>query len=173
MSSTNRKEPREVRDFQDRDENTRRLEERLAQLRPMYDMMYRDPLHFDENEIPYGWEYQWVRSSIYDVPDNSRMIEAQKRGWTVVPPERHPERCYVSHTGDKQKFIFHKGLIVMERPKEIGDMERKKQADYNRRIESGMPGLNNVLGEAGPTIQLTRYVNDVSWGPKPPASFGH
>jgi|GEM_PF-6232081 hypothetical protein len=164
---------RENREIEDRSAEIRRLEERLAELRPKYNMMYRDPLNFDENEIPYGWEYHWFRSTIYDVPDRSRMVEAQQRGWTIVPPERHPDRCFADYDGTIQKVISHKGLVCMERPKEIGDAERKKQSEYNKVRESSMPGLHNVLGEAPGAIPLKSYVNEVNWGPEPPASFGY
>lgn len=150
----------EEKKIKSRTEEARRLEERLAELRPVMNMTYADPLYVDPDKIPPGWEYYWVRESILGEADLGRTVEMKKKGWTPVPASRHPEMCFDDFLGRQSHlkgYIFHKGLVLFERPKEIGDKERKKQQEYNAKILQSMPGTENFMSD--PTIPA-RFTQD-------------
>lgn len=132
-------------------DETRRLEERIAQLRPVLNMTYKDPLYIPPEIIPPGWEYYWVRESIRGVIDEGRIVEMKRKGWTPVPADRHPEMAFDDYlargTSHLNGFIYHKGLILFERPKEIGDEERRAISNFNNRIVNSLPGIDNLMGD--------------------------
>jgi hypothetical protein len=131
-------------------EESRRLEERLNELRPVMHMMHQDALHIPQESIPYGWEYFWVRESTLGDPDLGRTTEMKKKGWTPVPAHRHPEMSYddfLSRQLHLKGFIFHKGLVLFERPKEIGDREREALEKYNEKIMGSMQGTEHFMNE--------------------------
>jgi hypothetical protein len=129
---------------------SRIIEERLSQLRDGLNMNWVDPLYIDPEKIPGGFEYRWIRESTYDQPDTSRIVEMKRKGWTPVPAERHPEMVpedFLGRTTHLKGFIFHKGLILFERPKEVGALEQKAMSQYNAKIMKSMPGLDNFMGD--------------------------
>jgi len=134
-------------------EDSRRLELRVNELRPVMNMSYKDPLYIDPELVPDGWEYFWVRESVLGEPDFGRTVEMKRKGWTPVPADRHPEMTFDDFLGRMSHlkgYIFHKGLVLFERPKEFGDMERKAIQQHNEQILRSMPGTENFMAE--PTI---------------------
>lgn len=83
--------------------------------------------------IPHGWVYKWVAHSVYksgDVPLSNKLAEAsQEGGWDPVPINRHPELVSFDPMGRDhhlREFIYKDGLILCERPKEIDDLENRR-----------------------------------------------
>lgn len=141
--------------------NSRIQESRVAddsrdsEIRALLNMEYLDPLHIPEDKIPEGKEYYWVRKSVNGEEDPHRMIEMARKGWTPVPADRHPEmqlQDFFGTLAHMKGYIVHKGLILCERPKEYGDIERRKREKRNYEILTSMPGTENFMGE--PTIPV-------------------
>lgn len=84
----------------------------------MYDEFYIDP-----RKVPEGWDYNWKRESIAGMTDEQHMIEMRSGGWEPVDTRRHPDMMPIGHTGAIRK----KGMILMERPKEITDMAKERE----------------------------------------------
>lgn len=135
-----------------REENLRESESRYAAARQYLENEWHDPLHFAPHEIPDGMVYQWLRESTLDVPDNSRIVECRRKGWSAVPPERHPDRVFEGFLGRQSHmkgYIHHKGLILFERPKELDDLEKSKFARQNALSVSSLQGTEDFVNNGG------------------------
>lgn len=154
-------------------QETRRAEERMAELNPVMNMTYDDPLYIPENLIPPGWTYYWVRESIRagGEPDTGRVIEMRRKGWSPVPADRHPELQFEDFFGRDSHlrgYIFQKGLILCERPTAMNEIEMKKYQDHSMRVTGSMPGLENFLDQSG----IPAKMGNKTWLTKA-ASFGN
>lgn len=160
---TDRKKERETMDDRNRSGESRDSERRDNFKRAIMNMSYADPLYIDPERIPAGMVYRWIRESIRDLPDDARLAEMSKKGWTPVPADRHPERAFSDFFGRLERmhnYIYHKGLILFERPKELDDLEQKMASDRNAKIMNSIPGVENLMGE--PTMPLTRKTYETS-----------
>ncbi len=129
-------------------------------LRPLLTMEQQGKLYVNPDVIPKDVDYYWVRISIMDKPDTSRMVEMKRKGWTPVPSERHPDLVFTDFFGALDRYqgvIYSDGLLLCERPKQYGKAERHMQekANYERMVS--MPGTENFLGE--PNIP-SRFTGD-------------
>lgn len=70
---------------------------------------------------PEGWAYEWKRHSIVNQEDRTHMTSLRHKGWEPVSTSRHPE---MMPEGSGNEPIMRKGMILMERPKEISDEVR-------------------------------------------------
>lgn len=75
---------------------------------------------------PDGWSYEWKVKTVYNQEDPGRMMGYRRTGWSEVPVKRHPE---MMPQGYKGLAIERKGMVLMERPREITDRfkERDRQ----------------------------------------------
>jgi hypothetical protein len=145
----------EKKEAQNRDSELRVSTERNKQLNRVMNMEYYSPLWVDPDLIPLGMEYRWIRESVLGQPDLSRSIEMRRAGWTPVPASRHPDMCFDDFLGRQthlKGFIFHKGLVLFERERKIGDAEKEYWAELNRKRVTSLPGRETELGE--PIIPL-------------------
>lgn len=71
---------------------------------------------------PDGWTYEWKRKEVMGKEDHTYQTQLLRKGWEPVPAERHPE---MMPAGMKDGSIERKGLVLMERPKEITDEARE------------------------------------------------
>jgi hypothetical protein len=147
---TNRKQERKEREISNRFEETRAMEERSTEERPVMNMGYYDPLHVEKADIPPGMEYGWIRVSCYDKPDNKRMVETRRRGWVPVPSTRHPDMVFkdlFGRSGHLDGYIEYSGLILCERRAELGMKEREETARNNLKRVLSLQGIDNLQGE--------------------------
>jgi hypothetical protein len=145
-----RKKDIDSREIKSRASESRSFESREAARRVIMNMEYEDPLHIPREIIPDDVDYFWVRESILGEPDTNRMVEMKRKGWTPVPADRHPDMVFDDFFGrltHVKGFIFQKGLILCERPKYLGQEERKRIEQRNYQIMQSMPGTENFLGE--------------------------
>jgi len=84
-----------------------------------------DDFWVDANSIPDGWTYEWKRFTVFGQEDPSYQVALRRSGWEPVPASRHPEMMPIGHAGDD--IILRKGMMLMERPKEITDEIRLKE----------------------------------------------
>ena len=80
-----------------------------------------DEFEIDLSEIPDGWEYEWKAKYVLGQEQSSQMLAYRRAGWEEVPTSRHPS--YMPLNTDLP-FIERKGMVLMERPKEISDEAR-------------------------------------------------
>jgi len=80
-----------------------------------------DEFYIDPSSIPPGWDYEWKRKTVLGAEDPAYQVALARSGWEVVPASRHPEMM-----PDKGGYtaIERKGMVLMERPKEITDEMR-------------------------------------------------
>lgn len=127
-------------------------------------MEFQDRFYIPPEQIPDGVEYYWVRDSVFGEPDEHRIIEMQRKGWTFVPASRHPDRADAAvpwrPKTDKSNFIFEGGLVLCERPKEYGRIERETINNFNYKIMQSIPGEENLMNN--PMFPGRIYQNDTS-----------
>ena len=83
-----------------------------------------DDFWVDTSSIPDGWTYEWKRFTVVGMEDPSYQVGLRRSGWEPVPASRHPEMMPMGYDGDD--IILRKGMMLMERPKEITDEIRLK-----------------------------------------------
>ncbi len=154
---------------------SRSLEERNKILRSIMNSEFSSPYAFEEHEIPEGFVYNWFRHTCTGKEDLTRIPAMQKKGWMVVPPERHPDRAQKDPSGKAdltQGCINVGGQILFEREKEFCDLEAQVLAKLNYEQLIQMPSVDN--GCAAIPFQSRGYTSiRASYDSKPMAnSFG-
>jgi hypothetical protein len=104
--------------------------ERRERIRQFLKGHHRDKLYFPTEDIPSDMDYRWIREDCRGRHDLSRIALMTKKGWTPVPFDRHPHFLADStwvfkDTASKPDVIRIDGLILCERPKEFGEIERE------------------------------------------------
>lgn len=74
---------------------------------------------------PDGWEYMWRTKSVMNEPQISHMNNLLRNGWSEVPASRHPEFLPYGTT-DSRTSIEHRGMVLMECPKDLVDDARRR-----------------------------------------------
>lgn len=115
----------------------RRFEMRDADIRTALKDGFSDPLDIPIDMKNPDLDYHWVRDMFVGHVDNARMSQMQKRGWEPVSAERHPELMPLEVPGRESPvgtFVNHRGLILCDRPKQWGVIER--ELEYKASYES-------------------------------------
>ena len=106
----------ELRDDDPRSAAKRRAAEIIGHLGDMD--AGTDDFYFPPDQIPDGWTYEWKRKLVYNAEDPAYQVALARTGWEPVPARRHPEMMPVAWKGET---IERKGMVLMQRPKEITD----------------------------------------------------
>jgi hypothetical protein len=141
-------------------EDSREASTRRHEIRERLKMSYFGPMDIDPRDVPEGKEYRVVRIDIFDKPDNGRLPEMSRQGWEVVPASRHPSMVFLDPLGrnsNTKNYIYHKGGILCERDKDLGEIQYKALEERNLNDLLNMPGTENFLGE--PSIPGTNSGN--------------
>jgi len=120
-----------------------------------------DDFYIDQNSVPDGWSYEWKTKSVMGQENPAYQVSLARTGWEPVPAERHPS--YMPDGGN-YKTIERKGMILMERPKELTDeaksIEYKKARNQIRQKEQqlnsapeGQFGRNN---KDAPLVKISK-----------------
>jgi hypothetical protein len=144
-------------------ESTRRTQERQNVDRPKQKMFFQNIDDIDPRSIPAGMEYYRARVQIGEHDDTGRLPDMMRKGWTLVPADRHPEMAFSDPLGrltTYKGYIYHKGGILCERPIELGKQEYDRLHDRNMSDLLNMPGTDNFLGEPSipGAVQYQTYV---------------
>jgi hypothetical protein len=112
-----------------REDPRTRAARRAAELREHRGSMDEgtDEFYIPRDIIPDGWDYEWKRKTLLGSEDPAYQVQVARNGWEPVPADRHPEM--MPSTGN-YTVIERKGMLLMERPKEITDEVRN--ADLRR-----------------------------------------
>jgi len=132
-------------------QETRNATTRDAQVRELLSMDFQDELYIPPDKIPPDVEYAWARESIFGQPDLARIPYLSRKGWDPVPAERHPE--FVTYQDSRtpthvKGYIYRRGLVLVERKKEYGAIESKKQDELNMRTMMSVPGLEQYMHDS-------------------------
>ena len=77
-----------------------------------------DEFYIPVAQVPDGWSYEWKRKLVYGAEDPAYQVALARTGWEAVPARRHPEMMPANWKGET---IERKGMILMQRPREITD----------------------------------------------------
>ena len=133
----------------------RNFEMRDSDIRAALKMSFADPLHIPKEKIPEGWVYHWGRDSYRNEPDPARIPSLQQRFWETVPASRHPEMVFGrldDRTRHLEDCITIKGLVLLERPERVSQIEREMEQEASYASMINTPA-NEVL-ESGETRRM-------------------
>lgn len=106
-----------------RDDDPRvRAARRAAEIRGHIGSVDEGIDEFAAPPAPEGWTYEWKRYSIVNQEDRTHQTHLRRLGWEPVSASRHPEMM-PENSGSEP--IMRKGMILMERPKEITEEVRE------------------------------------------------
>lgn len=137
-----------------RAQTTRNTQSRAAQARKAPDTQEKDMLWFDQDRVPPGMVYGWVRRSVLNMEDKLNMQERAFQGWKPVPSDRHPELVpsgWGAVIGDGGSIIERGGLLLCECPK-ADLMARQRKANETTAARLRMPHIQFDKGTAAPTF---------------------
>jgi hypothetical protein len=101
-----------------------------------------DEFYIDQKDVPDGWTYEWKRLTLLNKEDPSYTTQLERKGWEPVPAKRHPS--YMP-TNSSDAIIERKGMILMERPKEITDeVKRIEMRKARNQIRQKQEQLNSA-----------------------------
>lgn len=136
-------------DRKDRIQDSRNLQTRDSEIRRKLKMAYHDPLEIGSYPKPDDVDYFYARKSIRGELDHQRIPELRRKGWERVPSDRHPD---LVDEENPKGYIENKGLVLMERPKEYGEIENQTIHSHQQVSMSSLPGLENFMNE--PTMPI-------------------
>jgi len=123
-----------------------------------------DEFYIPPSIIPDGWTYEWKRRTVYGAEDPAYQVALARTGWEAVPTRRHPE---MMPAGWKGETIERKGVILMERPKEITDSVE----DMNRRRARNQVRAKEQQLAASPPGTMEKEFSDPRTKPNIRKSF--
>ena len=134
--------PREPRDLESRENETRATPWEPANLLP-------DPEPQD------GWSFRWIRTSMIGSSDNTNVSKKFREGWEPVRAEDHPELQIMSdHKSEwgAKGCIEVGGLLLCKAPEE--QVENRRDY-YKSHAESQMQAVdNNYMRENDPRMPV-------------------
>jgi hypothetical protein len=123
-----------------------------------------DEFYFSPDQIPDGWTYEWKRRTIMGQEDPAYQVALARTGWEAVPSRRHPE---MMPAGWKGETIERKGMVLMQRPREI--TERIEELDL-RKARNQIKAKEQQLNAAPPGT-MEREFSDARTRPSIKKSF--
>lgn len=107
-----------------------------------------DEFYIPPEMVPDGWTYEWKRRTVLGQEDPAYQVSLARMGWEEVPADRHPQMMPAGH----HSVINRKGMVLMERPKEITDEARRIE---NRKARNQVKAKEEQLSSA-PSGQFER-----------------
>jgi len=132
--------------------NSRIADARAMHLRNIQNMDYQSVLYIDPAIVPEGMDYAWATITVLGEPRPGRLIGLRRVGWEIVPADRHPDLVFTDASKGSiasANHIERTGLVLIERPTEYGELEKKlrEDKDYNNLVN--MPGMEQFMSEPG------------------------
>lgn len=95
-----------------------------------------DEFYIPPGYVPDGWDYEWKRKTILGQEDPAYQVALARKGWEAVPADRHPQMMPEGSYNN----IERKGMVLMERPRELSeearDIEKKRARQQVRQKEA-------------------------------------
>lgn len=142
-----------------REEDPRaRAAARAAKIRDHIGGMDEGTDEFYKPASPDGWTYEWKRHKIWNQEDPSYTVQLRREGWDPVPLHRDAEHEAMMPSNWEGNTIERKGMILMERPKEISDevhrIDQRRARDQVRTKEAQLAGTpDGTLDRVKPSIK--------------------
>ena len=116
-----------------------------------------DEFYIPRDIVPEGWTYEWKRHTIWNQEDPAYTVQLAREGWEPVPVARHPQ---MMPSNWEKGTIERKGMILMERPREISDevrrIEQRRAREQVRIKEAQLSGTpEGTLDRVAPSIKKT------------------
>jgi hypothetical protein len=83
-----------------------------------------DEFYIDPSDVPEGWDYEWKAKYVLGQEQATHILALRRAGWEEVPTHRHPSYMPM---GTDMAYIERKGMVLMERPKEITEDARNRE----------------------------------------------
>lgn len=152
----------EMREENPRSAAARRAAEILGHLGDMDEGV--DEFYMSPDQVPDGWTYEWKRRTVYGQEDPAYQVALARTGWEPVPARRHPE---MMPAGWKGETIERKGMVLMQRPREITDrIEELDRMKARNQVKAKEQQLN-----AAPPGTMEREFSDPRTRPSIKKSF--
>jgi hypothetical protein len=103
-----------------------------------------DEFYIDKSSIPDGWSYEWKTHAVTGMDMTAYQTNLRRKGWEPVEASRHPELMPRGEIGSE---ITRKGMILMERPKELTDEAKEIE---KRRARQQVTNKQEQLNAAKP-----------------------
>ena len=103
-----------------------------------------DEFYIDPSDIPEGWDYEWKAKYVLGQEQATHILALRRSGWEEVPTHRHPS--YMPMATDLA-YIERKGMVLMERPKEItADSRDRELRKARQQVRHKEEQLNAATG---------------------------
>jgi hypothetical protein len=118
-----------------------------------------DEFYVPPSMVPDGWTYEWKRRTIWNQEDPAYTVQLARDGWEEVPLNRDATHQAMMPKGWSGNTIERKGMILMERPKEISDeirnIELRRARQQVRIKESQLAGTpeGTLSRDADPRVR--------------------
>lgn len=120
---------------------------------------YDDMIAIPEDLVPKGFVYGKA-----DLSWEGRIRQLMGKGWSFVPPSRHPELAFqgIDNVDPRtaNMIIMGKNLVLMERSIELHEFEQKQRDIRHSKILNSAPGLENAPYKPSINTQLYTQVGD-------------
>lgn len=89
-----------------------------------------------------GYEFRWIRASMFGNDDPTNLSAKQREGWVPVKASDHPELGLVTHGASKRavNHVEYGGLILCKTP---SHMVSQRNAHYNAQTKRQMESVDN------------------------------
>lgn len=125
-------------------------------LKAIQNQDYQDLLSVPDHKVPHGMVYARA-----DIRKSERIQHLLQKGWSFVPPSRHPEMVLRGIENPDPRTVdwimFGPDLALMERSIELCQAEQKFMDERNRMNIMTTPGLENAPYK--PNIQTQSYMD--------------
>ena len=119
-----------------------------------------DPFSIPEDLREPGWDYQWIRTSVYGQEDISNQVNMQEQGWRFVQANRKNWEGRFMPKG-YAGAIYKDGLSLVERPMALTEEARResqqkvKEQSKAQREQFGMALPHGFSGDTAAARQYT------------------
>lgn len=124
-------------------------------------MFYTNAGDVDPSTTPDGMTRRWARDTCMGQHDETRIPELMAKGWEPVRASAFPEHMKTDLMGRHSHLNGYKnwgGLIMMERPERLTDVERECLREYNTHLTTTLPGAENLLNDPNvPAKDLSKF----------------
>jgi len=145
-------------------QETRTAERNIEKIKRNLAMEYMSQLDIDPSEKPQDMEYRRVLCDIRGDYGFSNLVDAQAKGWQIVPADRHPDRTFRDplNRNYRDNCLLYKGTVLCEREKELGEIERKKYDKISYQQLTSAPGIEGFHDD--PDVPTRILANEVKYG---------
>lgn len=130
-----------------------------------------DPFDIPSDLREPGWDYQWIRTSVYGQEDISNQVNMQEQGWRFVQANRKGWEGRFMPKG-YSGAVYKDGLSLVERPATLSEEARReaqqkvRDQSKSQREQFGMALPNGFTGDT-PTARAFTFARSGKAEPTP------